>query len=209
MSAQTPSRLDEALKNAQSYRRIALPQRSGFESDAIALADALEALRNENVELVRQNEGKQSRIDALMLEYCPEEMTPEQKAEWARHQVTVKFGCHCDIETMPEGFIPDGCVMDDNRDEHCVYAGPLRREGKTKLDCAYWRPIELAPKIAAAVAASPETPPADARITDLAILVRRLSRYAPPGQAAEALGYLKRHDLEGTPLRDDSAAAGE
>lgn len=28
----------------------------------------------------------QARIDALMLEYCPDEMTPEQVAEWSRHQ---------------------------------------------------------------------------------------------------------------------------
>jgi len=31
-------------------------------------------------------EGQQAKIDALMLEYCPDEMTPEQKAEWARNQ---------------------------------------------------------------------------------------------------------------------------
>jgi hypothetical protein len=29
----------------------------------------------------------QARIDALMLEHCPHEMTPEQLAEWAKHQV--------------------------------------------------------------------------------------------------------------------------
>ena len=31
----------------------------------------------------------QARVDALMLEYCPEEMTPEQIAEWGRNQVAV------------------------------------------------------------------------------------------------------------------------
>lgn len=29
----------------------------------------------------------QSRIDALMLEYCPEDMTPEQVKTWVEHQV--------------------------------------------------------------------------------------------------------------------------
>ena len=29
----------------------------------------------------------QARIDELMLEYCPDEMTPEQLDEWARHQI--------------------------------------------------------------------------------------------------------------------------
>ena len=28
----------------------------------------------------------QAKLDAVMLEYCPDEMTEEQKAEWARHQ---------------------------------------------------------------------------------------------------------------------------
>lgn len=29
----------------------------------------------------------QAKIDRLMLEYCPEEMTPEQIAEWKKHQM--------------------------------------------------------------------------------------------------------------------------
>ena len=41
-----------------------------------------------------------------------------------------------------------------------------------------------------------------ARVADLSMLVRRLSRYAPPGPAGDALDYLKRHGLEGSPLRD-------
>ena len=31
----------------------------------------------------------QAKIDRLMLEYCPEEMTPEQMANWAKHQKPV------------------------------------------------------------------------------------------------------------------------
>lgn len=41
-----------------------------------------------------------------------------------------------------------------------------------------------------------------ARVADLSMLVRRLSRYAPPGLAGDALDYLKRHGLEGSPMRD-------
>lgn len=41
-----------------------------------------------------------------------------------------------------------------------------------------------------------------ARVADLSMLVRRLSRYAPPGPAGDALDYLKRHGLEGSPMRD-------
>lgn len=37
----------------------------------------------------RDAQAKQAKIDALMLEYCPDEMTPEQVEEWGRHQVPV------------------------------------------------------------------------------------------------------------------------
>lgn len=40
--------------------------------------------------LERENKRLQAKIDALMLEYCPEEMTEAQLAEWGRHQVPVK-----------------------------------------------------------------------------------------------------------------------
>lgn len=33
--------------------------------------------------------SKQAKIDALMLEYCPDEMTPEQLEEWEKHQHVV------------------------------------------------------------------------------------------------------------------------
>ena len=33
----------------------------------------------------------QARIDRLMLEHCPDEMTPEQKANWKKHQAPI-FG---------------------------------------------------------------------------------------------------------------------
>lgn len=36
--------------------------------------------------LKRQNAGLQAKLDAVMLEYCPEEMTAAQTARWARHQ---------------------------------------------------------------------------------------------------------------------------
>ena len=34
--------------------------------------------------------SKQAQIDRLMMEYCPEEMSPEQKAEWEKYQQPVK-----------------------------------------------------------------------------------------------------------------------
>ena len=43
-------------------------------------------------QLIAERDALQSRLDWVMLEYCPEEMTNEQFEEWARHQkpVTVK-----------------------------------------------------------------------------------------------------------------------
>lgn len=34
----------------------------------------------------RKADALQAQLDALMLEYCPEEMTEAQKANWAKHQ---------------------------------------------------------------------------------------------------------------------------
>ena len=45
-----------------------------------------------------------------------------------------------------------------------------------------------------------------ARVADLSMLVRRLAFLAPPDKRGEALDYLKRHQLEGSPLRDDPSA---
>lgn len=36
--------------------------------------------------LARENASLRAKIDALMLEFCPDEMSAEQRAEWAKHQ---------------------------------------------------------------------------------------------------------------------------
>lgn len=43
-------------------------------------------LREENERLRAQVAALQAKVDALMLEFCPDEMTEEQKETWARHQ---------------------------------------------------------------------------------------------------------------------------
>ena len=40
----------------------------------------------QNLKPTNRIQSKQAKIDALMLEYCPDEMTPEQIAEWEKHQ---------------------------------------------------------------------------------------------------------------------------
>ncbi len=54
--------------------------------------------------LMAELEAKQARIDALMLEFCPDEMTPEQKEQWARAQRRVprSFGEH-EAQDKPNG----------------------------------------------------------------------------------------------------------
>lgn len=41
------------------------------------------------VETLAETDRLQARIDALMLEYCPDEMTPAQLANWEKHQRAV------------------------------------------------------------------------------------------------------------------------
>jgi len=63
---------------------------------SVALAEATEkvdrlsasalGLEHQNAELEKQNAAKQAEIDRLMLEFCPNEMTPEQIEEWGKHQ---------------------------------------------------------------------------------------------------------------------------
>ena len=49
----------------------------------------LAALQAENEQLKNAVASRQAKIDELMLEYCPDEMTPEQMEEWEKHQVAV------------------------------------------------------------------------------------------------------------------------
>lgn len=90
-----PWRVSGTSHLCDAKRHIIHPQ--GEDGEAIAAAvnfirkhgpTLLEALRDAErvAALEREVAAKQARIDALMLEYCPDEMTPEQVAEWSRHQ---------------------------------------------------------------------------------------------------------------------------
>lgn len=68
----------------ERYLRQLAPHQKEREGPQL-LRDALAALDG----LARYAQHKQAKIDALMLEYCPDEMTPEQIAEWERHQRAV------------------------------------------------------------------------------------------------------------------------
>lgn len=46
-----------------------------------------EALMQRNSELYKELQAAQAKIDALMLEYCPDEMSPDQLKAWEESQV--------------------------------------------------------------------------------------------------------------------------
>jgi len=57
---------------------------------SLATANAGNGLLRQEVEARdREIAAKQAHIDRLMLEFCPEEMTPEQLAEWGKHQAAL------------------------------------------------------------------------------------------------------------------------
>ena len=50
------------------------------------LGELIQRLAEGNDILNKKNKSLQARIDALMIEYCPEEMTTSQRDEWERNQ---------------------------------------------------------------------------------------------------------------------------
>jgi rubrerythrin len=58
------------------------------------IAEKLIASHNQGRKTINHMQHK---IDSLMFEYCPDEMSENQLAEWGRHQVTKPDGLHvCD-----------------------------------------------------------------------------------------------------------------
>ena len=49
----------------------------------------IKALVQRVADLEDVNDDLQSKIDSLMLEFCPEEMSEQQLEEWAKHQAAV------------------------------------------------------------------------------------------------------------------------
>ena len=57
------------------------------EAELSALRAEVASLKEQLAAAKKDVDSKQARIDELMLEYCPNEMSPEQIEEWAKHQV--------------------------------------------------------------------------------------------------------------------------
>lgn len=88
-----PPEASTTLNEAESHAHICAKLAEEHKHDAVlfaALTDAAAIIRD----LRNAVAAKQARIDALMLEYCPDEMTPEQVAEWARHQQPARSTDH-------------------------------------------------------------------------------------------------------------------
>ncbi len=47
----------------------------------------------------------------------------------------VNYGCFCDLASCHVGTEPDGCVIDENRPQDCIYSSVGRKE-----KCQYWQP---------------------------------------------------------------------
>jgi len=87
-------------ENAELRARLEVSPDHGWDGiacrdETIRLQDRhVDELRAQLAEAERQHDeamkdaaAKQAQIDRLMLEYCPDEMTPEQMEEWSKHQV--------------------------------------------------------------------------------------------------------------------------
>ena len=74
----------KAILIAQQFANIHLNllDRNSFEPPAWAI----DALENTIEFLDMEINDKQAKIDALMLEYCPDEMTQEQILDWSNNQ---------------------------------------------------------------------------------------------------------------------------
>jgi hypothetical protein len=95
---------DETLRSISSY--VGQGRMDGVENldyddvekrikEGIAHICQVEESRRES--LTQQLAAANAKIDALMLEYCPSEMTPEQVDNWAKHQQVVQVCPECDI----------------------------------------------------------------------------------------------------------------
>lgn len=73
------------------------------------------AYSSENANLRGRAMTAEAKIDALMLEYCPDEMTPEQVETWGKSQRVAKLRkdvlcVRCNKPTMHIGSVCYGCL---------------------------------------------------------------------------------------------------
>jgi hypothetical protein len=104
-----------------------------------AVVEGVEELRAE-MPIAKMSDGEierlQARIDALMLEYCPDEMTPEQIANWERHQKAAPNAVEKMLEkqTAKEQFDELGGAAEPDPLERLRFYCSLAMTGQAWLD---------------------------------------------------------------------------
>lgn len=77
----------------------------------------------------------QAKIDSLMLEYCPNEMTKEQMDNWEKHQVNMGDGFIGDIRQIT--FTPPIDAKDEKKIDNSNWVGKTVRQYKTPARLNY------------------------------------------------------------------------
>jgi len=77
------------MNRADIKMAIDLADQLDDKQDSFRISNTLMDCGNEIARLEQQLSAAQAKIDELMLEYCPDEMTQEQIAEYAKHQRAV------------------------------------------------------------------------------------------------------------------------
>ena len=94
-----------ALAEKAKAMHLIHPSTAFYEPDMkflIALHNAFPQLRDALTEQAREIEGLRAKRDALMLEYCPQDMTPEQRAGWTSSQRRTTPG---PLQSIPDGIL--------------------------------------------------------------------------------------------------------
>lgn len=63
---------------------------------------AVNKINKDIIELTKRNCALQAKIDSLMLEFCPEDMTQEQIERWGENQVVSNYSTEDVIEKIVE-----------------------------------------------------------------------------------------------------------
>jgi hypothetical protein len=100
---------------------------------------------SDNITLPRDVAERLLLLRELASEYPPGTglISPEERAALAALEAAlaepVEYRCHIEIEVMPDGFEPDGCVLDGGNPDHCIYA--KRYGDKAREHCGEWKPF--------------------------------------------------------------------
>jgi hypothetical protein len=70
----------------KSYIEIIKLYSEPIPTELSAMMNHIKELESAVLKLTMDVEFEQCRVDALMLEYCPDDMTEEQKENWTKHQ---------------------------------------------------------------------------------------------------------------------------